>query len=820
MSMGILESILSAAAPDAAKALATFVLDIPKTGMLKSWNLEKAQRAASQYQERFARIHGQIKCLGMNEPVPVRDIYTAVQVAESTVSFSTKEELEKTMRQQGMRKLALGIQNTRPGIDLANEEQFLNVLGGPGAGKTTFLRRLGLEALLHTPAGVLSLFPNRDQLYMHRCLPVLLELKTLKFKDCDLVVLLEEEFSICGFPSGFAESALKKGKLLVLLDGLDEIPLEKLDKSVWQLQSTINRYDSNRFVVSCRTAFYKSYLTRFTDVAIADFDDSQVHSFITNWFSSAEDRQIGTAEQFWEMLQKPENHGAYDLARTPLLLTFLCLVHQDRHNLPSTRSNLYKYALEILLERWAAHKRVHQEPIYLDRTKESALKADLEILLLSEIAGEAFARDQLFFSGDDLATQIARFLKDMLNAPKNLDGRQVLKDIELRQGILVERAHGVYSFSHLTLQEYLAAVYHSKYKRLRKLVECELFNVRWHEVFQLMAGLEGVDAAELMKIMADKASIRLKSHAKARRILRWALNAVAGPEAWEQRALRCMACLSIARTISVARGYMPDFQLLYGLHLGKSLDLGYDELLKQGPDWENAWLAESSRRADTVIGSDSEGRVRGMKKIENTEDIRRLEHSLMEAFNTAERASAEDAATKVRQLQRSLVKLLDINLDRAFAANYGGKFASVVMDTVDVAVCLAQLRSQTFLGLNFGFVPGIEIERFIGIAEILATFEIIHFDFPGMQSALRELQLLTPTEQDTAQKKIEFARQASELFLRFLGLDDDLHALTPSEAKTVVDFVYVAFLIFRCKDSALDLSTAAWDDVTRTLFSD
>jgi predicted NACHT family NTPase len=173
--MGFFESLLSAAAPDAAKALADFILDIPKAGISKGWTLEKAQRAASQYQERFAKIHGQIKPLGMSEPVPVKDIYTAVQVTENIASFASREELEKAMRLQGLRNLPVGHIKTRAGIDVANDEQFLNVLGGPGAGKTTFLQRLGLEALLHTPTGVLSLFSNRDRLYKHRCLPVFLE---------------------------------------------------------------------------------------------------------------------------------------------------------------------------------------------------------------------------------------------------------------------------------------------------------------------------------------------------------------------------------------------------------------------------------------------------------------------------------------------------------------------------------------------------------------------------------------------------------------------------------------------------------------------
>ncbi|MEH2012321.1 hypothetical protein [Nostoc sp.] len=47
-----------------------------------------------------------------------------------------------------------------------------------------------------------------------------------------------------------------------------------------------------------------------------------------------------------------------------------------------------------------------------------------------------------------------------LNAPQHLDGESVLNAIALQQGILVERAEDVFSFSHLTLQEYLTGQYY------------------------------------------------------------------------------------------------------------------------------------------------------------------------------------------------------------------------------------------------------------------------------------------------------------------------------------------------------------------------
>ena len=52
------------------------------------------------------------------------------------------------------------------------------------------------------------------------------------------------------------------------------------------------------------------------------------------------------------------------LAHTPLLLTFLCLVYDYSQNVMTNRSALYGRALDILLEEWAAEKRLERDEIY------------------------------------------------------------------------------------------------------------------------------------------------------------------------------------------------------------------------------------------------------------------------------------------------------------------------------------------------------------------------------------------------------------------------------------------------------------------------
>ena len=52
--------------------------------------------------------------------------------------------------------------------------------------------------------------------------------------------------------------ALKSGKLLILFDGLDEVPAANVDNVVSKIGDFVDRYSDNRFIASCRIAAYKA----------------------------------------------------------------------------------------------------------------------------------------------------------------------------------------------------------------------------------------------------------------------------------------------------------------------------------------------------------------------------------------------------------------------------------------------------------------------------------------------------------------------------------------------------------------------------------
>lgn len=504
---------------------------------------EKAKQAifaaSRQYAQNYTERHGILKVLGMREPVALESVYTAVQFLdnESLRSFESVETLEEVYRQAKQRSFQPEDCQKQEGLKVANDKQYLMVLGGPGAGKSTFLRRMGLEALKGKKGNL-----------KHACIPVFIELKKFNTGEINIEKEIAEEFRICGFPSheAFTTTALEQGKLLILLDGLDEVPTERMNEAIQQIQNFVDLHDQNRFITSCRVAAYRHNFRRFSDVAMADFDDAQIEKFITNWFRS----EPQTGQDCWQKLNNEEHQSAKELTQTPLLLTLVCLLYQRSRKFPTNRATLYERALRVLLEEWAAEKGIPHEDVY------RGLDTKRKEMMLSEIAHHAFQADRLFLPRREIIDQIEQLLREMLPDEKFIDGTAVLKSIEVQHGVLVERAESIYSFSHLTLQEYLTAQYIDDHRQIERLVTEHLTDARWQEVFLLVAGLMRGGADDLLLLM-EKEALKYINTPKLQALLRWAEKITAGSESnLKPVAKRAIAlALSNANTIPLSNAY-------------------------------------------------------------------------------------------------------------------------------------------------------------------------------------------------------------------------------------------------------------------------
>jgi NACHT domain len=447
--------------------------------------------AAKKYAQKMEDRYDSMRIFGMPQPVPLRNIYTRVNVLKK-ITASHRIDILDLQRFFDFDRRGFGFnQDTRDGLQAVNEIHKIIVLGKPGAGKTTFLKHVALQAL--------------DGKLSEGRIPIFVSLKnwsdTNESSDgpISLMAYIVREFDICNFPDAlqYVERMLHLGKCLVILDGFDEVSAN-VEQVIRQINQFADKYEKNQFILSCRIAAYNYCFERFTDLEIADFSDAQIKIFIDNWFG----KDSPKAKLAWSAVD--ESRPIRELAATPLLLTILCLAFDETMGFPPNKGDLYKEGIDALLKKWDSSRAIKRDEIYRDlslKRKES---------MLARIAAMNFQSGQYFLRQDSLERQIGEYIENLQkhrdSFEPEVDGNTILKAIEAQHGLFVERAKGIFSFSHLTFQEYFTAKYiidNATRGALGRLVNKYLTSERWREVFLLVAELLE-DADVYFILMADK----------------------------------------------------------------------------------------------------------------------------------------------------------------------------------------------------------------------------------------------------------------------------------------------------------------------------
>ncbi|OYQ63045.1 hypothetical protein B9G53_18990 [Pseudanabaena sp. SR411] len=432
---------------------------------------------------------GTMRVLDMTQPVDLDRIYTDVNIVKDVTGrrrIGYDEVMEVCTREHFDRFLVGTIKERVTGFEAVEEFQKLVVLGKPGAGKTTFMKYLAMSCLGSRFHGELvPIFVTLKAYAEERGQPTLENYILTEFQKQEVGVEVVKRL-------------LKEGRALILLDGLDEVK-KKDDRRVKRDIDQFSRdWLKNRFAITCRIAAREYQFERFTEVEVADFDDQQIATFVNNWFREKDDSK---GARLLERLNG--NEPVKELAKSPLLLTLLCLVFGERNDFPPKRSELYKEGLEVLMKKWDAKRNIEREMIYKHLSPQN--KEDL----LGQIAFNTFVNGEYFFRQEDLQRQIKDYICNLPEASADpdalrLDSEVVLKAIEHHHGLLVERARNIYSFSHLTFQEYFAAREIERERYFERLID-NISNPRWKEIFYLTAEMlrRSDNFLQLMKCQID-----------------------------------------------------------------------------------------------------------------------------------------------------------------------------------------------------------------------------------------------------------------------------------------------------------------------------
>ncbi len=368
----------------------------------------------------------------------------------------------------------------------------LAVIGVPGSGKTTLLRHLA-STISQARRG-------------RRRVPILLYLRDHVadiVAGAPLPALVRAGLGRYGpqEPPGWFEKRLRDGDCVVLLDGLDEVADQEDRRKVsdWVERQT-REYPRNDYVLTSRPHGYRSAPVNGAVVLqVRDFTDDQVSRFVRGWYAAIEKLSTqGTGEAVRlradkaadELLDKLHaNSALYDLTVNPLLLTMVANVHRFGSKLPDSRAELYREICEVML--WRRHE-AKNLPVRLDGHRKEVVLRSLAYMMMSGKVRDA-----------SRAGVLAEFKPILRRMSTTMTAEALLEDVS-SNGLLVERENGVFSFAHLTFQEYLAA------EHIRESGGLEFFAARvdddwWRETIVL--GVARAVADEIVRACLDRGTV-------------------------------------------------------------------------------------------------------------------------------------------------------------------------------------------------------------------------------------------------------------------------------------------------------------------------
>ncbi|MEY9932453.1 hypothetical protein ABH926_007104 [Catenulispora sp. GP43] len=385
------------------------------------------------------------------------------------------------------------------------------LLGDPGAGKSTLSRYIALSLAQEQEHERLAALRGYQ--------PVLVELRDYSLSRDRHETLIEylsfrARSDGLGVPAEVLEDELHGGgKILVLLDGLDELfdPRER-EAVARQIAGFAATYPSARILVTSRVVGYRPRILReagFRHYTIQDLDPKQTDTFLESWYGLALGDRPAVAAGRRERLVRSirESPSIRELAGNPMLLTILAIIgkHQE---LPRERWKVYDHAASVLIQHWDVNKHLQDASVDAAVIREDDKKELLRRLAYRMQTGaQGLAGNHLWH--DDLVAEIRDYLQTRFQYEPTRAAaiaNAMIEQFRERNFVLARYGSRIYGFVHRGLLEFFcASEIVARFEKTRELSESDLVtdvfgghweDHAWSEVLRLVTGMVDVSVAD------------------------------------------------------------------------------------------------------------------------------------------------------------------------------------------------------------------------------------------------------------------------------------------------------------------------------------
>ena len=379
------------------------------------------------------------------------------------------------------------------GMIKENKDVMTIVEGNPGIGKTTFCLKLAYDWANQSSSA--ASFPEFELVLLLKCRDI----------DGDLTEAMTEQL----FPKDmgkdareellrFLEDIENQERVLIILDGLDELP----EKSKHYVDDLLHRERWACCYVLATTRQEKGIEVRKQPefvfnlfLQIEGFTEKDSFEYIRRHFKIAGAGHSSKGENLIKEIKK--NALLQDLQTNPLNLLLLCVVYEDHEGeLPLSRTDLYHVIVVCLLRRYCAKHDVKASKKDMDL--ETQFERDIRCL--GNLAWDCLLNDRHSFFEEELEELESRNEKLVVRELGFVYKEESLKRLKPQHE---------YCFLHKSFEEYLAASYIAHKSRRNEFNVFERLNfnavaVKFPQVFVFVCGILREEASILFAQIGEK----------------------------------------------------------------------------------------------------------------------------------------------------------------------------------------------------------------------------------------------------------------------------------------------------------------------------
>ena len=366
----------------------------------------------------------------------------------------------------------------------------LVILGEAGQGKTTLLQWLTVECAR-------GLFKEEKAQWNFK-VPILIKLREVLKNEYlpqldDLHQLMMPDTAPSELQQDWLNGVIADKRAIFMIDGFDEVPLDRREATLVWLEGLCNDYNGNHFILTSRPSAYNEGALKsldFTEVDLKVMDSQAQQDFISHWHKAVAQEEDETRPNALDnigndLFSKLEAQPSLrSLAQNPLLCGVICMLHRQRSGyLPQSKSELYKATSEMFLDSRDRERQVIEEQGFnaLDYTDKQNFLADIAYWMTSE--------GLTSIDTAQLLNRLESKRKRMHLLREKITVAQLQRFFLERSGLLLQVGANEIQFAHRSFQEFFTAHQVVSIKHDWQVLNQNATNDFWHGTIIQAIGL-------------------------------------------------------------------------------------------------------------------------------------------------------------------------------------------------------------------------------------------------------------------------------------------------------------------------------------------